>query len=111
MGSYHSAKKQLVYSTGPGDWATYMLGKMLKLLGSVKNFAMFWYMLVCGAYITEPKQFKVLGVVSSNMIVGVLTCILLYSMDDLKAAQMNMQLNPIGKLCFISSNSVIMLQK
>ena len=66
------------------------------------NFAIFWYILVCGIDITWSKQFKpwkLSTVVTSIMIFGVLThCILLHSVYDLKAIQMNVQCCLIWKL-------------
>ena len=51
--------------------------------------------IVCSAYISWPKQFKlwkVLTMVGSILVVGMLTCCaLLHSMCELKAAQLNMQ--------------------
>ena len=51
-------------------------------------------MLVCGVYITWPKKFKLWKestVLGSIVVVGVLTCVLLHSVCDFKAAQMNMK--------------------
>ena len=51
-------------------------------------------MLVYDMSITEPKQWKVLGTVSSVVVVDVLTCCALHHcmQCNLKVAQMNMQL-------------------
>ena len=66
---------------------------------SIKTFALFWYMLVCSAYIMWPNQFKVHTVVGSIVVVGVLACCEMFlSMCDLKAAQMNMQCSLIWEL-------------
>ena len=55
----------------------------------------FWFVLFCSAYITWPNQFKqwkVLAMVGSIVVVGALSRFsLLHSMRDLKVAQMNVQ--------------------
>ena len=69
------------------DCATFSLP--LKIPGWVKNFAIFWYMLICGH---KTKIVEVPAVIDSIMVVGVQTCCtLLYSGCDLKAEQMDMQ--------------------
>ena len=74
---------------GPDIW---MMCKT-DMVGWVKSFAIFWlYMLICSMYIIWPKQFKVLTVVSSIVVIGALTyCALLHYIYNLKAAQMNVQ--------------------
>ena len=66
------------------------------------SFVIFWYVLVCDAYITWSKQFKlweVPFVVGSIVIVGALTCCaLLHSLCDLKDMQMNVQYSIIWEI-------------
>ena len=73
-----------------------------KKLGWVESHAIFCYMLVCSAYITWLKQFKLWQVtteVNNIMVVGARTqCALLYSICDLKIALINMQHSLIWKL-------------
>ena len=40
----------------------------------VKNFGIFWYVLLCNVYITWAKQFKLWKAPTVVMVVGVLTC-------------------------------------
>ena len=65
------------------------------VLGRVQSFTIFWYVLICDAYITWPKLFKhwwVLMKVSINVVVGALTdC-------ALKAVPINVQRSFIRKL-------------
>ena len=74
------------------------------MLGWVKSFTIFWYVLVCDAYIMWLKQFKSLKVpivVGSIVLVSALTyCALLHFMFDLKASQINEQHSLIQKLMF-----------
>ena len=87
----------------------------LLILGWVKNFALFWHMLVCNAYITWTKQFKpwrVPVVISSIVVVGVLTrCVLLHSLCDLKPAQIKVQRYSAVKLtknvCFVKCEGTV----
>ena len=71
-----------------------------KLQGCNKSLSIFWYLLVCGVYITWLKQlklWKVPAVVGSILAIGALIlCALLHSMCDLKATQMNMQYSLIS---------------
>ena len=64
-------------------------------------------MLVCDAYITRPKQFKILAVVGSIVVIGALACALFYSMCDLKVARMILQCD----LCIKCLNWAIKLWK
>ena len=72
--------------------------------GWVKSFAIFWYVLSYGTYITWLKQFKLWKkptVVSSIVVVGALTCCVLpHSVSDLTATQMNIQHSLILELMF-----------
>ena len=65
-----------------------MISSMV-VVGALTSCAIFWYILVCCAYITWTKQFKpfkALTMIISMVVVGALTsCALLHS--DLKAAQ------------------------
>ena len=70
----------------------------VELLGWVKSFAIFRYVLVCDAYSSWPK-WKVSAVIVSTMVVGALTrCALLHFLFDLKASQMNVQYSLIWEL-------------
>ena len=71
------------------------------ILRWIKCSAIFWYALVYGMYITWSEPFelwKVLAVVRRIKIICVLTCALLHSKCNLKAAQMNVQHSLIREL-------------
>ena len=76
---------------------------LLLYLGEL-SFAIFWYLLLCGTYIMWPKQsklWKVLSMVGSIVVVGVLTYWVLFStVCELKAAQMNIQYCLIWEFIF-----------
>ena len=66
-----------------------------KIRQRITSFAIWWYMLVCSEHITQ----KVLTVVGSIVVLGVLTYLVLFhSLWDLKAIQRNMQHSLIWEL-------------
>ena len=72
------------------------------LIGWIKSFTIFWYMLVSSMHIMQPKQFKsqkLSAMIGSIMVVGAVTCcVFLHSMCNLKATKMNVQYSLIHKL-------------
>ena len=80
------------YSTTNIVWKSTSFDRILEW---IKSFAIFWYMLVCGVYITWLEQFKPLwvhAVVGNIVIVGALTqYALLHFVVNLKAAEMKVK--------------------
>ena len=91
--SYPSAEMLLAYSTASANWAY--------IQRWVKSFIIFWYVLVCNMYIRWLKNFKpweLPAVVTGILVVVLIHWVLLYSICNLKATQMNVEHNLIQKV-------------